>query len=165
VVAVELEVEPGALSRAGLPDRAPVDTLRVQLSAVKERRRSGPRALFVDAAKFQLLAQVHAGSDKWSTFQWVTESIQRRRLCSYTLGASFAHRFLMGNDRNDANEPRFVEEQGATEEQNEKIDAIVGDEVLGYDGSGRGEHSGQDVEPSGDRLTDSLANNRPSDVK
>ena len=36
-----------------------------------------------------------------------------------------------------------IEEQGAVEEQMQKIDAIVGDEVLGYEGSGREEHSGQ----------------------
>jgi len=36
-----------------------------------------------------------------------------------------------------------IEEQGAMEEQMQKIDAIVGDEVLGYEGSGREEHSGQ----------------------
>lgn len=59
---------------------------------------------------------------------------------------------------------RFIEEQGATEEQTEKIDAIVGDEVLGYDGSGRGEHSGQDGAASSDSITDTLANNRPEQL-
>lgn len=59
----------------------------------------------------------------------------------------------------------FIEEQGATEEQTEKIDAIVGDEVLGYDGSGRGEHSGQQSAPTPKRITDALANNRPEQVK
>ena len=62
-------------------------------------------------------------------------------------------------------EPRIVEEQGATEEQNEKIDAIVGDEVLGYEGSSRGEHSGQVGEQGKERLSDSLADNRPEQVK
>ena len=66
------------------------------------------------------------------------------------------------------NEPpegqRFIEEQGAKEEQNVKIDAIVGDEVLGYDGSGRGEHSGQESVPVKERLSDKLANNRPEQV-
>lgn len=60
---------------------------------------------------------------------------------------------------------RFIEEQGATEEQNEKIDAIVGDEVLGYDGSGRGEHSGQKEKPGPEGLSDTLADNRPEQVK
>lgn len=60
---------------------------------------------------------------------------------------------------------RFIEEQGATEEQNEKIDAIVGDEVLGYDGSGRGEHSGQKSRPTKQRLADTLADNRPEQMK
>jgi hypothetical protein len=35
----------------------------------------------------------------------------------------------------------------STEEQTQKIEAIVGDEVLGYDGSARGEHSGQEADP------------------
>jgi hypothetical protein len=69
------------------------------------------------------------------------------------------------NDPKDANEPRIIYEQGAIEERNEKIDAIVGDEVLGYDGSARGEHSGQASEQTEDSLTDSLANNRPEDMK
>jgi hypothetical protein len=68
-------------------------------------------------------------------------------------------------NRDVPEEPRFVEEQGATEEQNQKIDAIVGDEVLGYEGSGRGEHSGQAPVPHEERLSDALANNRPEEVK
>ena len=65
-------------------------------------------------------------------------------------------------------EPREVEEQGAKEEQVQKIDAIVGDEVLGYEGTARGEHSGQSAEdaPAGnDTLEDRLADNRPEQVK
>lgn len=63
---------------------------------------------------------------------------------------------------------REVEEQGAKEEQTQKIEAIVGDEVLGYEGSARGEHSGQgggDDERPGDALGDRLADNRPEQVK
>ena len=63
------------------------------------------------------------------------------------------------------NEQREVEEKGAKEEQTQKIDAIVGDEVLGYDGGARGEHSGQDGTERGDKhgdgLGDRLADNRP----
>jgi hypothetical protein len=47
----------------------------------------------------------------------------------------------------------------------QKIDAIVGDEVLGYDGSGRGEHSGQESAPHEERVTDGLADNRPEQMK
>ena len=69
-----------------------------------------------------------------------------------------------------SNEPREVEEQGAKEEQVQKIDAIVGDEVLGYEGPPRGEHSGQHTEegekaPPDDGLGDRLADNRPDQVK
>lgn len=71
----------------------------------------------------------------------------------------------MSHEKDEPEEPRFIEEQGATEEQTEKIDAIVGDEVLGYDGSARGEHSGQESAPSEERITDALANNRPEQVK
>jgi hypothetical protein len=61
-----------------------------------------------------------------------------------------------------------VEEQGAKEEQNQKIDAIVGDEVLGYEGGAHGEHSGQSSEGErkpNDGLEDRLADNRPDQVK
>ena len=54
------------------------------------------------------------------------------------------------------------------EEQTQKIDAIVGDEVLGYEGSGREEHSGQSSagdERREDDLEDRLADNRPEQVK
>lgn len=63
---------------------------------------------------------------------------------------------------------REVEEKGAKEEQNQKIEAIIGDEVLGYEGAARGEHSGQDnsADTGGDDgLDDRLADNRPEQVK
>jgi len=71
----------------------------------------------------------------------------------------------MSHDNDAPEEQRFIEEQGATEEQNEKIDAIVGDEALGYTGSGEGEHSGQVSSPNKERITDALANNRPEQLK
>lgn len=58
-----------------------------------------------------------------------------------------------------------MSEEKSTEEQNVKIDAIVGDEVLGYDGSSRGEHSGQNPPREKDKLSDTLADNRPDQVK
>ena len=61
-----------------------------------------------------------------------------------------------------------IEEQGAMEEQMQKIDAIVGDEALGYEGSGREEHSGQSSagdERDEDGLEDRLADNRPEQMK
>ena len=66
-----------------------------------------------------------------------------------------------------SDEQRDIEEQGAKEEQTQKIDAIVGDEVLGYEGTARGEHSGQSAEGderSDDSLDDRLADNRPEQV-
>lgn len=57
-----------------------------------------------------------------------------------------------------------MSEEKSTEEQMQKIDAIVGDEVLGYEGGARGEHSGQET-PDDDAapgtLGDKLADNRP----
>ena len=54
----------------------------------------------------------------------------------------------------------------STEEQTQKIEAIVGDEALGYDGSGQEEHSGQkSPRDQGDGLADRLADNRPDQVK
>lgn len=61
-----------------------------------------------------------------------------------------------------------VEEQGAKEDQMQKIDAIVGDEVLGYEGSAHAELSGQSSERAdqpNDGLGDRLADNRPEQVK
>ncbi len=56
------------------------------------------------------------------------------------------------------------EPKKSTEEQIEKIEAIRGDEVLGYEGGGRGEHSGENSpkKPSSD-LSDGFADNRPED--
>lgn len=71
-------------------------------------------------------------------------------------------------DNNLEQPPREIEEQGATEDQMQKIDAIVGDEVLGYEGAARGEHSGQDNANEGsgdDALEDRLADNRPDQMK
>jgi hypothetical protein len=53
----------------------------------------------------------------------------------------------------------------STEEQTEKIDAIVGDEALGYEGSAHGEHSGERLPRRNDNLADKLADNRPDQVK
>ena len=57
------------------------------------------------------------------------------------------------------------DEKGAIESQVEKIDTIVGNEVLGYDGAGREEHSGENSPTPPDDLQDELADNRPEDVK
>jgi hypothetical protein len=63
--------------------------------------------------------------------------------------------------------PEGIEEQGAKEEQVQQIDAIVGDEVLGYEGAGRPEHSGRNAVPdkAGDGLGDRLADNRPDQTR
>ena len=58
-----------------------------------------------------------------------------------------------------------MSDEKSTEEQTQKIDAIVGDEALGYEGSGREEHSGQNSPRDRKRLDDSLADNRPDQVK
>jgi hypothetical protein len=56
-------------------------------------------------------------------------------------------------------------EQGAVEEQNVKIEAIVGDEVLGYEGSAQPEHSGGPSPTPSKDLDDRLADNRPDQVR
>ena len=57
------------------------------------------------------------------------------------------------------------DEKGATEAQMEKIEAIKGDEVLGYEGAGREEHSGENSpKKKSGKLTDDLADNKPGDV-
>ena len=60
-----------------------------------------------------------------------------------------------------------MSEEKSTEEQNQKITAIVGTEALGYTGSGREEISGQsskDEAKSPGKLGDELADNNPSDL-
>jgi len=57
------------------------------------------------------------------------------------------------------------DEKGATEADMEKIDTIKGDEVLGYEGSGREEHSGENAPKKGNKLTDDLADNKPDQIK
>jgi hypothetical protein len=56
------------------------------------------------------------------------------------------------------------DEPKSTEEQNVKIDVIDGAEVLGYTGSGREEHSGENAPKPSDGFTDGLADNRPKDM-
>jgi hypothetical protein len=55
------------------------------------------------------------------------------------------------------------DEKGATEDQMEKIDVIRGSEVLGYEGAGREEHSGENAPRPAKDLKDELADNRPED--
>jgi len=55
------------------------------------------------------------------------------------------------------------DEKGATEEDMETIDAIRGTEALGYEGSGREEHSGENAPREPRDLKDELANNQPAD--
>ena len=58
-----------------------------------------------------------------------------------------------------------MSEEKSTEEQNVKIDAIVGNEALGYEGPAQGEHSGQNAPREDKGLGDGLADNRPEQVK
>jgi hypothetical protein len=55
------------------------------------------------------------------------------------------------------------DEKGATEDEVEKIDVIRGTEALGYEGSGREEHSGENAPREPKDLSDELADNRPED--
>lgn len=57
----------------------------------------------------------------------------------------------------------MADEKGATEDQVQKIRSIKGDEVLGYEGSGREEHSGQNAPTEPEELQDELADNERSD--
>jgi hypothetical protein len=62
-----------------------------------------------------------------------------------------------------------MSDEKSTEEQTVRIDAIVGDEVLGYEGTAQPELSGQKAprerDAAGDDLEDRLADNRPEQVK
>ena len=56
------------------------------------------------------------------------------------------------------------DEKGATESQTEKIETIKGNEVLGYEGAGREEHSGENSPKNSNKLTDDLADNEPEQL-
>jgi hypothetical protein len=58
------------------------------------------------------------------------------------------------------------DDKGATEDEVQKIDVIRGTEVLGYEGAGREEHSGENSprEESGD-LRGELADNTKKDIE
>jgi hypothetical protein len=56
------------------------------------------------------------------------------------------------------------DEKGATEEQVEKIEVIRGAEVLGYEGAGREEHSGENSPKPARDQRDELADNKPGDL-
>jgi len=74
----------------------------------------------------------------------------------------------MSNDRQTHDQGGIEDEKGAKEEQTQKIEAIVGDEALGYQGPAQGEHSGQTAGRSkrpDDGLEDRLADNRPDQIK
>jgi hypothetical protein len=51
------------------------------------------------------------------------------------------------------------DEKGATEDQVQKIEVIRGAEVLGYEGAGREEHSGENSPTPANDLQDDLADN------
>lgn len=57
------------------------------------------------------------------------------------------------------------DEKGAVESEVVKIRTIRGTEVLGYEGSGREEHSGENAPDPPETLEDELADNRPEDIK
>ena len=57
------------------------------------------------------------------------------------------------------------DEKGATEDEVEKIDVIRGSEVLGYEGCGREEHSGENAPRPSRDFRDDLADNRPEDLR
>jgi hypothetical protein len=63
------------------------------------------------------------------------------------------------------NKPMSDDEKGATEEQVDRIQTIVGNEVLGYEGAGREEHSGENSPRKSNKLTDELADNKPEQTK
>lgn len=56
------------------------------------------------------------------------------------------------------------DDKGATENQVEKIDVIRGTEVLGYEGSGREEHSGENAPRDSGDLKGDLADNTSKDL-
>jgi hypothetical protein len=57
------------------------------------------------------------------------------------------------------------DEKGATEADMQRIEVIRGAEVLGYEGAGREEHSGENAPKRPDDPRDELADNKPEDIR
>jgi len=57
------------------------------------------------------------------------------------------------------------DDKGATEDQVQKIDVIRGNEVLGYEGAGREEHSGENAPKEPGDLRGDLADNTKKDIE
>src|ERR1043165_8226752 len=55
--------------------------------------------------------------------------------------------------------------KGATEDEVQKIDVIRGAEVLGYEGAGREEHSGENAPRESNDLRGELADNTKKDIE
>ncbi|HKB79866.1 MAG TPA: hypothetical protein VKH35_09140 [Thermoanaerobaculia bacterium] len=56
------------------------------------------------------------------------------------------------------------DDKGATESEVVRINTIRGKESLGYEGSGREEHSGENAPEPAEDLEDDLADNRREDL-
>jgi hypothetical protein len=56
------------------------------------------------------------------------------------------------------------DDKGATEDKVDRIRTIVGSEVLGYEGAGREEHSGENSPKEQGDLKSDLADNEPKDI-
>ena len=65
-------------------------------------------------------------------------------------------------NRGDDDEKDAPDAKGAVEEDNRKIRTIKGNEVLGYDGSGREEHSGQNDPTKDTGLADNKTSRAPT---
>ena len=57
------------------------------------------------------------------------------------------------------------DDKGATEDEVQKIDVIRGSEVLGYEGAGREEHSGENAPRAQGDLRADLADNTKKDIE
>lgn len=57
------------------------------------------------------------------------------------------------------------DDKGATEDEVQKIDVIRGAEVLGYEGAGREEHSGENSPAESKDLRGDLADNTRKDIE
>jgi hypothetical protein len=69
-------------------------------------------------------------------------------------GPSLAQQYRMSED-----------EKGATEADMQRINVIRGAEVLGYEGVGREEHSGENSPKRATDPRDELADNKPEDIR
>jgi pyruvate/2-oxoacid:ferredoxin oxidoreductase beta subunit len=154
---IEIDYEPGTVREVTLHDGSRLLLKKLEedydpSNAVQALQRSH-REEFPDAAEHDRQASLVAERSGNPSAQRSARPDHARANVAVH-GADLAQQYAMSND-----------EKGATEEDTQKIEVIRGAEVLGYEGAGREEHSGENSPKSVDDPRDELADNKPENIR